>query len=153
MPPKKTFAGSFRVAGRGIAVAAGGRNFRIHLCAAIYVIWFAILGELWGARLAALLICCALVLCTEAVNTAMELLCDLYSTEYNRLIAKIKDVAAGATLISAVFSVIVGAVIFLDGEVLENIWRNIVENPFWTVALALTVPVALIFILKTKKTK
>ena len=49
----------------------------------------------------------------EAINTAIEQLCDLYSTEANERIKKIKDISAGAVLIAALFAVCIAVVVFL----------------------------------------
>ncbi len=48
----------------------------------------------------------------EALNTALELLADAASPEFNPLVGQAKDVAAGAVLISAVGSVAIGALVF-----------------------------------------
>ena len=44
----------------------------------------------------------------EALNTAFELLCDVASPEYHPLVKKAKDASAGAVLISAVGSAVIG---------------------------------------------
>lgn len=60
-----------------------------------------------------IVLCSMLVLMLEMVNTALEYLCDTITTEYNPIIKVVKDVTAGAVLISAVGSVVTGAIIFL----------------------------------------
>jgi diacylglycerol kinase (ATP) len=47
----------------------------------------------------------------EALNTALELLADVASPEFHPLVEKAKDVAAGAVLISAIGSVVIGLLI------------------------------------------
>ena len=47
------------------------------------------------------------------VNSAIEALCDKVSPEYDEAIKHTKDLAAGAVLILAVMSVIVGLLIFV----------------------------------------
>ena len=47
----------------------------------------------------------------EALNTALELLCDVASPEFHPLVEKAKDVAAGAVLIAAVGALAVGALV------------------------------------------
>ena len=49
----------------------------------------------------------------EMINTAIEKLCDVVHLEQHPLIKKVKDIAAGAVLVSAVFSLITAAIIFL----------------------------------------
>jgi diacylglycerol kinase (ATP) len=48
----------------------------------------------------------------EALNTAFEFLCDVASPDFHPLVAKAKDVAAGAVLICAVGAVAVGGCVF-----------------------------------------
>ena len=47
----------------------------------------------------------------EALNTALEFLADVASPEYHPIVEKAKDVAAGAVLISATGSVVIGLLI------------------------------------------
>ena len=49
----------------------------------------------------------------EALNTAIEFLCDVASPEFHPLVAKSRDGAAGAVLLSVVGAAVVGAIIFL----------------------------------------
>lgn len=48
----------------------------------------------------------------EALNTAFEFLADATTPAYHPLIGKAKDVAAGAVLIAAIGSVLIGALVF-----------------------------------------
>jgi diacylglycerol kinase len=54
-----------------------------------------------------------LVLVTETINTAIEIDIDLTSPEYHPYARDTKDVAAGAVLLSILFAVIVGLIIFV----------------------------------------
>jgi len=87
-------------------------NARIHAAATILVVAAAALFGIspleWG--LITLAIVC--VWATEALNTAVEFLVDLASPEQHPLAGKAKDVAAGAVLVAAIGSVIVGALVF-----------------------------------------
>ncbi len=60
-----------------------------------------------------LLILFALVLTTEAINTSIENTLDCVSKEHREDIRDAKDSAAGAVLITVIFSIIVGLVIFI----------------------------------------
>lgn len=53
------------------------------------------------------------VFVTEALNTAIEIDMNLTSPEYHPFAQDTKDVAAGAVLMSASFSLIIGLIIFL----------------------------------------
>ena len=58
-------------------------------------------------------IVCGNVLAAEAVNTALEKLCDHVCPQEHPTIKRIKDMAAGAVLILTVVAVIVGLIVFL----------------------------------------
>ena len=104
---------SFSYAFRGIkTLIMSQHNAWIHCVATIIVILTGILLNLTRIEWAIIVIVMLLVWITEAVNTSIEFLCDLVSPEYNLLIEKAKDVAAGAVLISAIGSVIIGIIIF-----------------------------------------
>lgn len=53
-----------------------------------------------------------LVIGLEMVNTAIEDLVDLVTTEWKPLAGKIKDMAAGAVLVVSIIAVIIGVIIF-----------------------------------------
>jgi undecaprenol kinase len=53
------------------------------------------------------------VLTMEALNTSIEHLADLISSEYHPKIKILKDIAAGAVLLASIFSVVVACVVFL----------------------------------------
>lgn len=61
----------------------------------------------------ALLLCTGLVISLEMLNSAVERVCNVYSTEYHPAIKIIKDVAAAAVLWSAVVSLVIGAIVFV----------------------------------------
>lgn len=55
----------------------------------------------------AFVICIGLVISLEIMNSVVELLCDLYSTEFNLKIKVIKDMASASVLVSSIASLIV----------------------------------------------
>jgi diacylglycerol kinase len=62
----------------------------------------------------ALAIVITLVWLAEALNTCIEILCDLWCKgEYHPQVKIIKDIAAAAVLIASICAVITGAIIFL----------------------------------------
>ena len=61
----------------------------------------------------AILLCIGLVVVTEILNTCIEKLCDLYSTERNEKIKYIKDLAAGGVLFVSLIALTVGILIFV----------------------------------------
>ena len=49
----------------------------------------------------------------ESLNTAFEFLADVASPDFDPLVKKSKDVAAGAVLISVIGSVVIGVLVFV----------------------------------------
>jgi diacylglycerol kinase len=70
--------------------------------------WTVGLALLLGVNPASVLLCCALVLSLEMVNTAFEAIVDLASPTYHPLAKIAKDVAAGSVLIASLIAVLVG---------------------------------------------
>ena len=66
-----------------------------------------------GAEWACLLLAMGMVTAAEALNTAIERLCDFVEEGRNPQIGMIKDIAAGAVLLAALFAAAVGAAVFL----------------------------------------
>jgi diacylglycerol kinase len=54
-----------------------------------------------------------LVLLTEAFNTTIEKICDEITLEHKESIKRIKDISAGAVLLAAIYSLVIGSIIFL----------------------------------------
>ncbi len=105
---------SFGYAFRGIFFAFKTQhNIWIHLLAIIVVLTAGFLFELTLLEWGLVVLVIGLVLVSEMINTAIEWLVDLVSPEYKEKAGLIKDVAAGAVLIAAIISVIIGAIVFL----------------------------------------
>ena len=105
---------SFRYAFRGIfLVIRNQHNCWIHLSVLLIVIILGIIFSLTSWEWCIIILTSALVLSLEAVNTALEYLVDMVSPQYQKQARDIKDIAAGAVLISAVAAVIAGLLIFL----------------------------------------
>lgn len=103
---------SFKYAIKGIkTVLWAEHNFRIHLAATLIVIVLGFYLNVSSQDWLWLTLAIALVLVTEMINTAIEQLVALAEPNHNPIAGKIKDIAAGAVLISAITSVIIGAMI------------------------------------------
>jgi diacylglycerol kinase len=92
---------------------SGGRNFRIQVVVAIPVIVAGILLRLPAAHWCILLLCMALVLALELVNTAIELCCDFVHPDWHERIRQIKDMSAGAVLMAAIAAALCGLLLLL----------------------------------------
>ncbi len=89
------------------------RNGRIEIGIAVVTVGLALLMGVSIAEWIAILICIALVISFEMVNSALEKLCDVVQEEYHPVIKTVKDMTAAAVLWCAIISVIVGVIIFL----------------------------------------
>lgn len=105
---------SFRFAFQGIAdLFRSQPNARIHLFVAAFVCAAGFLFQIRRSEWLILILCIALVIALEAVNTAIEYLTDLVSPDYHPLAGKAKDAAAAAVLLASVAAVLIGLLIFL----------------------------------------
>ena len=109
----KKFIKSVGYALAGIKFCFKQSNFRIQFAAAVIVMSLSLALDCSPLEITTLLVCCALVLSLEMMNTAIEQLCDSVDKNFNPRIKIIKDVAAGAVLLSSIITAIVGLVIFL----------------------------------------
>lgn len=96
-----------------VKVFSSEKNFRIHLIVMILVITAGLLLSIKTNEWLILILTFISVCVTEIINTALEYLCDFVSPQYNDKIKAIKDISAGAVLLTAAGSVAVGLIIFL----------------------------------------
>lgn len=99
------------------------RNFRFHIAAAVYVTAFSLFYKLTRGEYVLLALTFSSVISAELINTAIEAAVDLCSPEKNSLAKLAKDAAAGAVLVTAIFAVIVGVLLFGDIAVIKEIFR------------------------------
>jgi diacylglycerol kinase (ATP) len=59
------------------------------------------------------ILCTTLVLTAESLNTAVEKIANFIHPNYHEKIGVIKDVAAGAVAFAAIFSMIIGLIIYI----------------------------------------
>ena len=109
----RKFFRSFRYAMEGILTAVNEQNFRFHLMSAIIVIIAGILTGLTTVEWSIIVLVIFLVIGAELINTAIERVVDLASPEFHPIAKQAKDIAAGAVLVFALASVIIGLLIFL----------------------------------------
>ncbi|UQN05900.1 diacylglycerol kinase [Deinococcus sp. QL22] len=83
-------------------------NFRIEVWAAAVALALALALRV---PLAPILLCCALVLSLELINTALEAVVDLVSPQVHPLAKVAKDAAAAAVLVASIGAALVGVVV------------------------------------------
>jgi diacylglycerol kinase len=105
---------SFVFAFAGIRSAFGSElNFRIHTVAAILALCLSAVLKISTTEWILVFFCIAFVLVVELLNTALEKLSDVVHPDIHPGIKKVKDIAAGAVLIAALFSIATGMIIFV----------------------------------------
>lgn len=110
----KTRFGSFKFAFHGLwLLVQNEHNSRIHFLAAIIAIAMGIILKINPTEWSLLIIVIGIVFLTELLNSSLETLADFVNPEWNEKIRNVKDYAAAAVLISAIISIIVGALIFI----------------------------------------
>jgi diacylglycerol kinase len=103
------FIASFRYAFHGLWYAIRTqRNMRVHSAVTLLVLLVSILLRISTLEFAMIFIAITGVFIAEMFNTVIELCVDLASSEYHPLAKIAKDVAAGAVLLSAILSIIIG---------------------------------------------
>jgi diacylglycerol kinase (ATP) len=113
------FIRGFGYAFKGLAHACRTQiNFRVHLFCAVVAVLLGYVLHISGAEWLWIIACIGLVLFAELFNTAVELLVDLVSPEYNQKAGHIKDMCAAAVLVSAGMALVIGAIIFLPKLIL-----------------------------------
>jgi diacylglycerol kinase len=103
---------SFRFAFCGLRyVLQTEQNIYIHLGVTGAVILLGVWLDLSFDQWAVLILTISFVLVNELVNTALEAAIDLISPEYDPLARIAKDVMAGAVLLAAITSIVVGLLV------------------------------------------
>lgn len=117
MNPKqeyKKIINSFRYAIEGfISSFKTERNMKIHILAMTIVIALGIFLKLNKIEWCIITIAIVMVISAELFNTAIETVVDMVSPQKNPQAKLAKDIAAGAVLVFAIGSAIIGLIIFI----------------------------------------
>lgn len=141
------FLKSFQYAFRGIVYCINNeRNMRIHTVAALYVFVFSFFFQMSRTRYAALFITFALVMMAEMFNTVAEELSDMAAASYNPVVRIVKDLAAGAVLICAIFAVGVGICIFWQPAAFIRMFYFFATYPAMIAVLLAATALAVLYI-------
>jgi len=104
---------SFEYAWQGLKTAfITERNFKIHCAAAFLVVVFGLILRISAMNWVFVFLAMGFVFVCELVNTAGENLVDMITKEYSAEAKRIKDLLAGAVLVSAITAVFVGIAVF-----------------------------------------
>lgn len=110
----KKLINSFKYAIEGIIASfKTERNMKLHVLAMIVVIILGIILKLSEFEWTICIILFAIVIAGELFNTAIETTVDIAMPQKNEKAKLAKDISAGAVLIIAIASSIIGAIIFI----------------------------------------
>lgn len=128
--PEKSVTRSFAHAMEGVMfVLRTQKHMQIH-CVIILLVLLAALGlGVSPSEMLMLMLAMALVLVTEMFNTSIESSIDIFVKTYSPQAKAAKDVAAGAVLIAAFYSVIVGVTVFVTNDKLIGVVSRLPEFP------------------------
>jgi diacylglycerol kinase (ATP) len=133
---------SFHYAISGIVYATRTqRNMRIHFLLGVFVLIGMLMLRLQRVYVIILIVLVALMLALELLNTAIESVVDLLTVVHHPLAKIAKDTAAGAVLIMAIGSTVVGYMIFYEGITSggERVYRLLSQVPAAAIFVALAV--------------
>lgn len=104
---------SFVYALRGVRTLIFSQpNARIHALATLLAVGVGLAADLGRLEWALVILAIVGVWGAEALNTALELLCDVASPDFHPLVEKAKDIAAGAVLMAALGAAVLGVLVF-----------------------------------------
>jgi diacylglycerol kinase (ATP) len=88
------------------------QNVRIHGVITLAVLGLGVLFRIERVEWVSLVLVIGMVWTAEIFNTAVEVIVDLVSPEHSQGAKIVKDVSAGAVLVSALISILVGLALF-----------------------------------------
>ena len=88
------------------------RNFQLEILALLINIFLIVYLKLSPDHAAIIFLVCFAILSVEMLNTAIEKICDFVHPDFSERIGLIKDISAGAVLLLAFVSVIIGLLIY-----------------------------------------
>jgi diacylglycerol kinase (ATP) len=87
-------------------------NFRVHIACSLAAIFLGLYLDITSTEMAIILFTILLGLSAEMINTALESMTDLITTQWNQQAKIAKDVSAGMMLMVAVGAVLIAIFIF-----------------------------------------
>ena len=111
---KRTFKCSVKNCLDGISyVTKSEKNFKREIALGIIALILSYILKIDKIEFIIVLTMICLVLTAEIINTAVERTVDLVTKEYHELARIAKDVSAGSVLVTSIFSLIIGIIIFI----------------------------------------
>lgn len=149
---RRSLIESFNFAVTGIISAIKTeRNMKIHYLIALIVILASLFFDFTRIEFLLLIFAISLVFVAEMLNTAIEKTVDLITDDFHPLAKLAKDIAAGAVLIAALNSLVVGYLLFFDrlNNLSHMVLFKIKKSPIHLTFIALILVVILTIGLKS----
>ena len=127
------------------------RNMQIHLTAAILVLAFSLFFDLSRIELGLIIVAISLVIFAELINTAVEVIIDILSQEYNFKARIAKNISAAAVVIAAGNAIFIAYLVFINKaqELSLNLIFNIRHEPLHLIFITLSLIFILVIALKS----
>ncbi len=110
---KRSFIKSLSWALRGVSTGLKReRNLNIHFWFAIVVLFIAYILKVGAEDFVFLLSAIFFVIISETANTIIEYAMDVLYPHYNPKVGMIKDLAAGVVLLSSIYAIVIGGMVF-----------------------------------------
>ena len=142
---------SFNAAIEGfVYVFKSQRNMRLHFLMGLFAVLLGIILNFTYIELMVLCLTIAFVLFAEMFNTTIEYTVDLVSQEYHPLARIVKDIGAGAVLLSAMTAIAVGYILFASraGIRIEDNIMKIKESSWHITFIILILLLAIVILSK-----
>lgn len=143
---------SFNFAISGVITALKSEpNMKIHFFISFVVLFMSLFFNFSRVELILLLLTIGMVITAEMFNTAAEKTIDLITEEYHPIAKLVKDVAAGAVLVTSVIAVIVAYLLFFDriGHYPLRILNGIKNSPIHLTFISLALIILAVISIKT----
>ncbi|NQV04743.1 MAG: diacylglycerol kinase [Candidatus Omnitrophica bacterium] len=142
---------SFNSAVEGfVYVFKSQRNMRLHFAIGLFVVLFGVVLNFTYIELILLCLTISFVLFAEMFNTAVEHTIDLVKEEFHPLARIVKDICAGAVLLSALSAMVVGYMLFVSraGVRIEDNIIKIRESSWHVTFIILLAVLAIVVMVK-----
>ncbi|MEK7511739.1 MAG: diacylglycerol kinase family protein [Patescibacteria group bacterium] len=105
---------SFKYAFKGLfSLIKKEQNFRLHVIAAIVVIFLGIYFEIKLWQWALIVLAIAGIFILEMLNTVLERMVDMFQPRIHQYVEEIKDIMSAVVLVATIASVAIALIIFL----------------------------------------
>lgn len=126
------------------------RNMRVHMVVALLVLVASILLNVTRLELVAVFMAITFVFLAELVNSAVEMVVDMVTDEFDPRAKRAKDVAAAAVLLAAINALVVGYLVLADrvAQFSLQLFTTIRRTPAHLTLVALALVILLVIIAK-----